>query len=74
MKEQINSIRHIIESISDRAYDRYISIKYQIFFKGSKSLVDDILLSVKGGLATPFYYIGYVFGYIKGRYIVKRNK
>ena len=74
MKNSINSIRKHIEQLSEAVIEDYYRLKYQIFFKGTQSVIDDTCSGVKGRLATLLYTLGRILGEYKGRYIVKQGK
>ena len=75
MKNSINSIRQFIDNLSEAVMIEYYRVKYQIFFKGRRSIVDDMISGVKGRLATLVFTIGSSIGKVKGEYIVyKQNR
>ena len=75
MKNSINNIRKHIDNLSEAVMIEYYRVKYQLFFKGRRSLVDDMIYKVKGRLATLVFTIGSSIGKVKGEYIVyKQNR
>ena len=75
MKNSINSIRKHIDNLSEAVMIEYYRVQYQIFFKGYRSYVDDMVSGVQGRLATLFYTLGRIKGELQGRYIVyKQNR
>ena len=75
MKNSINNIRQFIDKLSEAVMIEYYRVKYQLFFKGRRSLVDSLVSGVQGRLATLFYTLGRIKGELQGRYIVyKQNR
>ena len=75
MKNSINSIRKHIDNLSEAVMIEYYRVQYQIFFKGYRSYVDDMISGVQGRLATLVFTIGSIVGKIQGEYIVyKQNR
>lgn len=75
MKNSINNIRQFIDNLSEAVMIEYYRVKYQLFFKGRRSVLDDMIYKVKGRLATLFYTLGRIKGELQGRYIVyKQNR
>ena len=75
MNISINSIRKHIDNLSEAVMIEYYRVKYQIFFKGRRSVLDDMVSGVKGRLATLVFTIGSSIGKVKGDYIVyKQNR
>jgi len=75
MNISINNIRKHIDNLSEAVMIEYYRVKYQIFFKGRRSVLDDMVSGVKGRLATLVFTIGSSIGKIKGEYIVyKQNR
>jgi hypothetical protein len=75
MKNSINNIRQFIDNLSEAVMIEYYRVQYQIFFKGYRSYVDDMISGVQGRLATLFYTLGRIKGELQGRYIVyKQNR
>ena len=75
MNININNIRQFIDNLSEAVMIEYYRVQYQIFFKGYRSYVDDMISGVQGRLATLFYTLGRIKGELQGRYIVyKQNR
>ena len=75
MNNSINSIRKHIDNLSEAVMIEYYRVQYQLFFKGRRSVLDDMIYKVKGRLATLFYTLGRIKGELQGRYIVyKQNR
>ena len=75
MKNSINNIRQFIDNLSEAVMIEYYRVKYQLFFKGRRSVLDSLVSGVQGRLATLVFTIGSIVGKIQGEYIVyKQNR